>query len=226
MFTSNRQTKKHLNHLARLVSLSHKGSLLGPVGFAILALGYTVASGIARIFVSVESFCTQSCPIVRVQGFRMHHMYYGLVLVFISAIVLLYAKDIRTRWDSALILGIGLGLFADEIGLLILKIGYWNTVSVGVLLTGSLTLVTIAFYKAIRNKFNEFQYLDRYQLFWILGLMLAFTGFLYFDRPVRTIVEMGALSAWLSSVLLVAKYGRKHIWLIRNMPLSYDPQPR
>jgi hypothetical protein len=156
----------------------------------------------------------------------MHHLHYGLVLAFISSIVLLYGRDIRTRWDSALVLGIGVGLVIDEVGLLILKLAYWNTVSVGILVIGGLSLVSATLYRGIQNKFKEFSYLDRYQLFSILGLLLAFTGFLYFDRPVRFVVELSALSAWLSSVLLVAKYGRKHIWLIRNMPLSYEPQPR
>ena len=156
----------------------------------------------------------------------MHHLYYGLVLAFVSSIVLLYAQDIRTRWDSALIMGIGVGLVADEVGLLILKLAYWNAVSVSILLIAGLGLVTATFVAALRDGLEEFRYLDRYQLLYILSLVLGFTGFLYFDRPVRVIVQFGALTAWLSSVVLVAKYGRKHFWLIRNMPLSYEPPHR
>lgn len=156
----------------------------------------------------------------------MHHLYYGLVLALISSIVLLYAQDIRTRWDSALIMGIGVGLVADEVGLLILKIAYWNITSVGILLIGGLILIIATLVAGFRDGLQEFQYLDRYQVLYILSLVLGFTGFLYFDRPVRILVQLGALSAWLSSVLLVAKYGRKHFWLIRNMPLSYEPPPR
>jgi hypothetical protein len=123
-------------------------------------------------------------------------------------------------------MGIGVGLVADEVGLLILKLAYWNAVSVSILLIAGLGLVTATFVAALRDGLEEFRYLDRYQLLYILSLVLGFTGFLYFDRPVRVIVQFGALTAWLSSVVLVAKYGRKHFWLIRNMPLSYEPPHR
>ncbi len=201
-------------------------SFLGPVGFFILALGYIVATSIARVFVAIESVCIQACPAIHVQGFRFHHMYYGFVIALVSAGVLFYAQDIRTRWDSALILGIGVGLIVDEIGLLILKLSYWNIVSVGLVMAGGLSLMGATFYESFRQGFSEFRLLDRYQSLAILALVLAFTGFLYFDKPVRSIVEITAIASWLTSVGLVAKYGRKHLWLIRHTPLAYDPQPR
>lgn len=204
---------------------SNGTSFLGPVGLLFASLGYTAAAIIARFFVTLESLCTQFCPVFRLGGLRFHHLYYGMILLLISSGVILYAGDVRTRWDSALIAGIGLGLVADEIGLLILKLSYWNIISVGILAGGGLALYLATLYKTWRTGMSEFHFLDRYQLLATLGLLLAFTGFLYFDRPVRMIVEAGALASWLSGVLIIAKYGRKHIWLIRHTPLNYKPQP-
>ncbi len=197
---------------------------LGLVGLLFVSLGYTLSVVIARLFVTLESYCTQLCPVLRIEGFRFHHLYYGLILIAISTGVLWYAGDVRTRWDSALIAGIGLGLAADEVGLLILKLSYWNIISLGVLAGGGLALYLATLYTAFKNGVSEFRFLDRYQVLATLGLLLAFTGFLYFDRPIRMIVEAVALASWLSAVILIAKYGRKHIWVIRHTPLNYKPQ--
>src|SRR5438309_1811520 len=113
--------------------MKRAGAFLGPVGLFFVSLGYTVSAGIARLFVTLESICTQHCPVLRVEGFRFHHMYYGV-------------------------------------------------------------------------------------------LLLGLTGFLYFDRPVRIVVEATALGAWLASAVLVTKFGRRHFFLLRNAPLNY-PSP-
>src|SRR6266516_88445 len=64
--------------------MKRAGSFLGPVGLFFVSLGYTAAVGIARLFVTLESVCTQHCPVIRVQGFRFHHMYYGVLLLLVS----------------------------------------------------------------------------------------------------------------------------------------------
>src|SRR2546430_4103155 len=67
-------------------------------------------------------------------------MYYGVLLLLVSLGVMIYASDARARWDIALVAGIGLGLIADEIGLLILKLSYWNIISVSIFAGGGLVL--------------------------------------------------------------------------------------
>jgi hypothetical protein len=206
--------------------MKRAGSFLGPVGLFFVSLGYTVSVGIARLFVTLESVCTQSCPVIRVQGFRFHHMYYGGLLLLVSLGVMVYASDARARWDSALVAGIGLGLVADEIGLLILKLQYWNPVSVGIFAGGGLVLYLATAFKSWRTGLSDFHFVDRYQFLALIALLLGLTGFLFFDRPVRMVVEITAVGAWLSSALLVTKYGRRHFFLLRNAPLNYpSPNP-
>jgi hypothetical protein len=206
--------------------MKRAGSLLGPVGLFFVSLGYTVAVGIARLFVTLESVCTQHCPVLKVGEFRFHHMYYGLILLLISSGVMIYASDARVRWDSALVAGIGLGLIADEIGLLILKLSYWNPVSVGIFAGGGLFLYLATAFKTWKAGLTDFHFVDKYQLLALVGLLLGMIGFLFFERPVRMLVEATAIGAWLSSVFLVTKYGRRHFFQLRNVPFNYPPPTR
>ncbi|OLE68765.1 hypothetical protein AUF78_14550 [archaeon 13_1_20CM_2_51_12] len=204
--------------------MKRAGSFLGPVGLLFVSLGYTFAIGIARLFVTLESVCTQHCPVIKVQGFRFHHMYYGVLLLLVSLGVMIYASDARARWDSALVAGIGLGLIADEIGLLILKLSYWNIISVSIFAGGGLLLYLATALKSWRAGLSDFHFVDKYQFLALMGLLLGLTGFLFFDRPARMVVEATALGAWLASAILVTKYGRRHFFLLRNAPLNY-PSP-
>src|SRR5205807_10439414 len=130
--------------------MKRAGSFLGPVGLFFVSLGYTVAIRIAPLFVPLESVCTQHCPVIRVQGFRLHHMYYGVLLLLVSLGVMIYASHARARWDSALVAGIGLGLIADEIGLLILQLSYWNNGSGSIFGRGGFLLYLATAFKSWR----------------------------------------------------------------------------
>ena len=206
--------------------MKRAGAFLGPVGLFFVSLGYTVAALVARVFVLIESVCTSHCPVFNVQGFRFHHMYYGFILLAVASGVMLYAVDARARWDSALVAGIGLGLVADELGLLILRLSYWNPISVGILAGGGVVLYVSTLSKSWRAGLNDFHFVDRYQFLALVGILLGYTGFLFFDRPVRLIVEAGAVGSWLLSAVLVARYGRRHFFLLRQGPLDYGPKPR
>ncbi len=201
--------------------MKRAGSFLGPVGLFFVSLGYTVSVLVARLFVTLESVCTQNCPVLRVQGFRFNNMYYGALWLFVSTGVMIYASDARARWDSALVGGIGLGLIADEIGLLVLKLSYWNPVSVSIIAGGGILLYLSTGYKSWKTGLSDFHFVDRYQFLALIALLLGLTGFLFFDRPVRMVVEITAVGAWLSSAFLVTKYGRRHFFLLRNAPLNY-----
>ena len=206
--------------------MKRAGSFLGPVGLFFVSLGYTVSVAIARLFVTLESVCTQNCPVLRVQGFRFHHMYYGGLLLLVSLGVMIYASDARARWDSALVAGIGLGLIADEIGLLILRSPYWSPISVGIFAGGGLLLYLATALKSWKAGLSDFHFVDRYQFLALIALLLGLTGFLFFDRPARMVVEITAVGAWLSSAILVTRYGRRHFFLLRNSPLNYPPPNR
>src|SRR5438445_7386153 len=141
--------------------MKRAGSFLGPVGLLFVSLDYPVSIGTAALFLTLESVCTQHCPVIRVQGFRFHHMYYGVLLLLVSLGVMIYASDARARWDSALVAGIGLGLIADEIGLLILKLSYWNIISVSIFAGGGVLLYMATAFISCRAALTDFHFFDR-----------------------------------------------------------------
>src|SRR5438034_1628760 len=176
--------------------MKRAGSFLGPVGLFFVSLGYTAAVGIARLFVTLESVCTQHCRVIRVQGFRFHHMYYGVLLLLVSLGVMIYASDARARWDSALVAGIGLGLIADEIGLLILKLSYWNIISVSIFAGGGLLLYLATALESWRAGLSDFHFVYRYQFLALFGLFLGSTGFLFFGRLFALVLYASACGLW------------------------------
>lgn len=188
----------------------------GAVGLSFATLGYSIAVLVARAFVLLEAHCVQSCPVVHFSGFRMHHLYYGLVLLLVSASILAFAEDVRTKWDGALVVGIGLGLVADEVGLLILKVSYWDPASLALIGAVGLSLGLAALTTSLRKGLDDFHILSRYDLLTTFAVLLGLTGFLFFDRPSRLLVEVGALASWGLALLLLSTAGREHILRIRK----------
>ncbi len=182
-----------------------------------------MAAIVARLFVAVEARCTQSCPVIRVQGFHIHHLYYGVLLLIASSTIMIFATDVRTRWDTALVFGAGLGLIADEIGLLILRVPYWAIGSLAALAIVGLALYLGTIYKLSTVGRRDFGLLDRYQTLSIFAVVLVMLGFLYFDRPLRAMFADAALVAWVSASLLLLTVGRKHMQEIRRTPLNPLP---
>ena len=183
-----------------------------------------MASIVARVFVALEARCTQSCPVIRVQGLHIHHLYYGVLLLIASSTIMVFATDVRTRWDTALVLGAGLGLVADEVGLLIFRVEYWAIASLATLAAGGLALYLATVYKLWAVGKRDFGLLDRYQTLSVFAVVLAMLGFLYFGRPfMRALFVDAALVAWVSASLLLLTFGRKHIQVIRRTPLNPLP---
>ncbi len=186
------------------------------MGLSFAFVGYSAAILVARAFVALEAHCTQACPEIRVRGFLFHHMYYGIALVALAVTASVFVQDLRTKWDSALLLGIGLGLITDEVGLLFLKIPYWSLISTLPILAVALSLGAAGLYKTRSTGIMDFHILDRADVLTVVSLLLAMAGFLYFDRPLRTMVSGLAIASWLTALVLLSTYGKRHVLKIRK----------
>ncbi len=188
----------------------------GPVGLTFVLAGYSIAVLVARAFVSLIAHCVESCPTIRIEGFHLHHFYYGLALVLLSLTALGVAQGTMTRWDAALVLGIGTGLLFDEAGMIFLGAHYWGEISVMLILVPAAMLsLGLAFSLGLRG-ISDFRILDRSDVLTTLSVLLAVTGFLYFVRPVRIFVATAAVGSWGSAVVLLGIHGRKHLLKIRR----------
>jgi len=150
----------------------------------------------------------------------MHHLYYGVALLVLSASFLAFAEGARTKWDGALVAGIGLGLVADEIGLLILKLSYWDFASIFAIGSVGAVLGLATLSVAFRRGLGDFRVLKRYDLLTVFSVLLGLTGFLYFDRPLRMFVESAAVASWALALILLSTAGRTHILSIRKGQLD------
>lgn len=56
---------------------------------------------------------------VFVKGYHIHHFYYGMLILAISAIAGILTANDRVRHTLSYAIGIGIGLIADELGLLL-----------------------------------------------------------------------------------------------------------
>lgn len=186
-------------------------TLDGPVGFSFAALGYSLAVLVARTFVTLEARCTQACPVVMVKGFRFHHIFYGVVLLTLSLSLLAFAEDARTKWDGALIAGIGAGLIIDEFGLLVLRVQYWSPTSLMIIGAVGVSLLAATAVSMARRGLDDFRILDRAHMLTVFAILLGMTGFVYFDRPFHLMVAQAAVGAWALSFSLMITAGRTHI---------------
>lgn len=196
--------------------------LAGPVGLSFALLGYSVAVLVARAFVALIAHCTQSCPTIRIEGFHLHHFYYGLALLILSLTTLSIVEDPRTRWDASLILGIGAGLVSDEMGLIFLGTRYWDQASFVPIFLFGLVLGSAAAYATYSQGVYDFRLLDKSDVFTVLSVLLAVSGFLYFTRPLRVLVAAGAVVSWIAAVFLMSVYGRKHLLKILRGQFQTD----
>jgi hypothetical protein len=192
--------------------LSRSLGLGGPVGFFHASLGFSAAVLVARTweYVAQEAHCSITCPSLATQVFQLHHFYYGVVLVVASATILGFAGRQRVRWDSSLFLGIGTGLLADEIGLLILTVPYSHPFSILVLAVFAAVLFLGVINSARRDGTHEFRVLDHSDLLAVAAILLLLSGVLYVDRPIVPSVQLIGIISWLSAGVLLVLFGRTH----------------
>lgn len=62
-------------------------------------------------------------------GYHIHHFYFGFMLIIIAGWLAITGSDLISRKKIALIYGAGLGLFMDEIGLLLTWGDYYSSLS-------------------------------------------------------------------------------------------------
>ncbi len=93
-------------------------------------------------------------------GYHIHHLYIGIALIALAGWFSITRTEFLDRRDNALIYGVGLGLFMDEIGLLLSWGDYWHSTTYLLsLLLGGIFLNIIFFpdfWKDLRLHLGDF----------------------------------------------------------------------
>ncbi|MBI2581018.1 hypothetical protein HYV85_04400 [Candidatus Woesearchaeota archaeon] len=101
--------------LRDIVSLTYEDiarrRLITPfVIFVAFLISFTITRGVAYAFPSVNLI---------IGRYHIHHFYYGIILMIASNWIALVSDRPRLRLFAAALFGFGLGIIADEIGLLL-----------------------------------------------------------------------------------------------------------
>ncbi|MFW6001270.1 MAG: hypothetical protein ACOCQE_02765 [Halanaerobium sp.] len=93
-------------------------------------------------------------------GYHIHHLFIGIILISLAGWFSIVGSNLLSRRDNALIYGIGLGLFMDEIGLLLSWGDYYSSTTYLLsLFLGGIFLNIIFFpdfWKEMRSHLREF----------------------------------------------------------------------
>jgi len=164
---------------------------------------------------------------VVIKGIHIHHFFYGFALICIGGWLALNYRKREIRNVAALLYGVGLGFFMDEIGFLLTWGEYWSSITyVIVMLTGVLFLNAVYFtdfWNEVRKNIiissREHIILSRTLKVPLLvevidkvsnkvskteKMSLAFTGFVYLVAGVAILVYPKFLYYWVAAGFILA----------------------
>lgn len=88
-------------------------------------------------------------------GYHIHHLVPGIILISLAGWFAIVGSDLFSRRDLALMYGIGMGLFMDEVGMLLSWGDYWSTTTyiLSLLLAG--VFLNLIFFPAFWNEVKK-----------------------------------------------------------------------
>ena len=81
-----------------------------------------------------------------IKGIHVHHFFYGFVLLCIGGWLALSYRPGRVRKVAALLYGVGLGFFIDEIGFLLTWGEYWSSLSYAIALLTGVAFLNVVYF--------------------------------------------------------------------------------
>lgn len=150
----------------------------------IMLVSFLVSFVVARAFTAFFP-----SAVLEVQGYHIHHFWYGLALLTIGGWLGINYRDEHTERIAAIIFGIGGGLVGDEIGLLITFGDYYSDLTYTFVISFLAFVVMATLFKRhgqalVTELFGSFrQSIDLY-----LGLFLAFISSAFLIQSDNTLV--------------------------------------
>jgi len=159
----------------------------------IMLVSFLGSFAVTRVF---TSFFPSTVLIV--QGFHIHHFWYGLALLTIGGWLGINYRDDQTERIAAIIFGIGGGLVGDEIGLLLTFGDYYS----GITYTFVISLLAFTFMATLFKRhgqtiINEILGFSRLNIDLYMGLFLAAVSSAFLIQSENTLVII------LSSIVLI-----------------------
>jgi len=150
----------------------------------IMLVSFLASFAVARIFTAFFP-----SAIFVVQGYHVHHFWYGLALLAIGGWLGINYRDDYTERIAAIIFGVGGGLVGDEIGLLITLGDYYSEVTY----TFVISLLGFAFMATLFRRYGPAIITELFGFFrqnidLYVGLFLAFLSSAFLIQSENTLV--------------------------------------
>jgi len=111
-------------------------------------ISFLVSFAVTRIYVYFLGNIGAAADIFPLEDYVLHHYIYGIVLLIAAGWVSIIYKDKNLHRMSALLYGTGLGIFFDEIGLLLTEFAdYWAGITYSFVVVFSLILLNLIFFE-------------------------------------------------------------------------------
>lgn len=122
----------------------------------LIFISFLISFVIARIYVILLGDIATGRDVFPFERYMIHHLYYGIALLIISGWMAIIYKDRDIHKISAVLYGAGLGIFFDEIGLMLTHFeDYWDPITYTVVILISLIFLNIIFFKSFWKSFSE-----------------------------------------------------------------------
>lgn len=114
----------------------------------LIFIAFLISFTIARMYVLLDL----GGPAPGTKTYQLHHLYYGIALLIIAGWIAINYRDKSLLRITALIYGSGLGIFFDEIGLILTQFrNYYDGITYTVVIIVSLIFLNIVFFKEFWN---------------------------------------------------------------------------
>jgi hypothetical protein len=166
---------------------------------------FLASFAIARVF----TFFFPSV-VLEVQGFHIHHFWYGLALLVIGGWLGINYRDDQTERIAAIIFGVGGGLVGDEIGLLLTFGDYYSELTF-TFLVSFLVFVSMAylFKRHGQTIITELYGFFRMNADLYVGLFLAFVSSAFLIQSDNMLVIMLSGMTFIVALVLILR------WMVR-----------
>ena len=173
-------------------------------------------------------------------GYHIHHFYFGILLICVAAWLAIVGTNTFSNKQVAVLYGVGLGLFLDEIGLLLTWGDYHSSLSYTLSLLVLAIFLNILFFadfwksfkqtiskqslihQALTNNKSPLYVLDQLanKALPKKKLSQAFTALLYLSVAVVVVAYPQSLRFWLAAVLILQ--GAKYVLTTQTGDLQHE----
>jgi hypothetical protein len=167
----------------------------------IILVSFLASFAVARIF-------TYFFPstVLMVQGFHIHHFWYGLALLTIGGWLGINYRDDQTERIAAIIFGVGGGLIGDEIGLLVTFGDYYS----GITYTFVISLLAFVFIVTLFMRhgqaiINEILGFSRLNIDLYVSLFLAVVSSAFLIQSDNTLVVILSSITFIVALALILR---------------------